>query len=265
MGVTTIDATASPADPRLASPASMAFFLGNPPQQMQIFTGTVAIHRVSNRNVEHETINVILGHTTSHAQTTSKVDMASFFNSDSEFLFAVDANRVDIEPGTGLITLVTDIGVQGNSSTFERFTYQVQVLSDPVQTTISGTIRWSESLGSPSPGALAGGALFRVDAGVFTTPPGGVPQMTNPIHGFSHGTPVHAGGLWAVAYRIDKVPLGPVNVVLPALVDGTLTNLLPGATSNSFHFAPPTTIQLTLAAPSAVNVDFEMLLDVGPR
>lgn len=265
MGVTTIDATASPADPRLASPSSMAFFVGNPPQQMQIFTGTVAIHRRSDRSVEHETVNVILGSTTAHAQTTAKVDMASFFNSDSEFLFAIDANRVTIDPDTGLITLSTDLGVQGNSSTFERFTYQVQVLSDPVQTTISGTIRWAESLATPSPGALAGATMFSVDAGVFTTLPGGVPRMTNPTHGATRGVPVLAGGLWAVAYTIENVPLGPLNVVLPALLDNVLTNLQTGLTAGSFYFAPPTSIQLTQAMPSAVKVDFEMLPRMEPR
>jgi hypothetical protein len=83
--------------------------------------------------------------------------------------------------------------------------------------------------------------------------------------GFSHGNPVLAGGSWAVAYQIDNVPLGPSNVVRPVLLPNELTNLPAGTTVNFFYFAPPTTIQLTLAAPSAVGVDFEMLLDAGPR
>jgi hypothetical protein len=241
----------------------LAFFVGNPPQQMQIFTGTVAIHRKSHRKVEHETIRVVLGSTTSHAQACSKVDLASITNSDSEFIFAVDTNTVEIDASTGLITLVTEIGVQGTDSIFERFSYHVEVLSDPVDTLIAGTIRWSESLGAPSPSALAGQPLFRVDAGVFTTPPGGTPHMQVARSGFSHGNPVLAGGTWAVAYQIDNVPLGPSNVVLPVLLPNELTNL--PATVNFFYFAPPTTIQLTLAVPSAVGVDFEMLLDAGPR
>ncbi|HEV7580920.1 MAG TPA: hypothetical protein VGO77_11025 [Mycobacterium sp.] len=265
MGLTTIDATSIPPDSRLNSPASLAFFVGNPPQQMQIFTGTVAIHRKSHRKVEHETIRVVLGSTTSHAQACSKVDLASITNSDSEFIFAVDTNTVEIDASTGLITLVTDIGVQGTDSIFERFSYHVEVLSDPVDTLIAGTIRWSESLGAPSPSALAGLPLFRVDAGVFTTPPGGTPHMQVARSGFSHGNPVLAGGSWAVAYQIDNVPLGPSNVVRPVLLPNELTNLPAGTTVNFFYFAPPTTIQLTLAAPSAVGVDFEMLLDAGPR
>lgn len=265
MGLTNIDATSIPADGRLNSPASIAFFVGNPPQQMQIFTGTVAIHRKSHRSVQHETVRIMLGHTTSQAQACCKVDLASITNSDSEFIFAVDTNTVEIDVSTGLITLVTDIGVQGTDSIFERFSYHVQVLSDPVDTLIAGTVRWSESLGAPSPGALAGQPLFRVDAGVFTTPPGGTPHMQGARSGFSHGKPVLAGGIWAVAYQIDNVPLGPNNVVLPVLLPNELTNLPAGATANSFYFAPPTTIQLTLAAPSAVGVDFEMLLDAGPR
>ncbi|AGB26960.1 hypothetical protein Mycsm_06856 (plasmid) [Mycobacterium sp. JS623] len=261
----TIDATSTPPDSRLNSPASLAFFVGNPPQQMQIFTGTVAVHLKSHRSVTQQKVGVILGSTTLQAQACSKVDLASITNSHSEFIFAVDTNTVEIDPSTGLITLVTDIGVQGTDSIFERFTYHVEVLSNPVDTLIAGTVRWSESLGAPSPSALAGQPLFRVDAGVFTTPPTGTPQMQAPRSGFSHGKPVLTGGTWAVAYQIDNVPLGPTNVVLPTLLPNELTNLPAGATDNSFHFAPPTTIQLTLAAPSAVGVDFEMLLDAGPR
>jgi hypothetical protein len=265
MGVTTIDATSIPPDGRLNSPASLAFFVGNPPQQMQIFTGTVAIHLKSHRSVEQEKFRIVLGSTTSHAVACSKVDVASITNSDSEFIFAVDTNTVEIDSVTGIITLVTDIGVQGTDSIFERFSYHVEVLSDPVNTLIAGTIRWSESLGSPSPSALAGQPLFRVDAGVYTTPPGGSPHMQVARTGFSHGHPVLAGGTWAVAYQIDHVPLGPSNVVLPVLLPNELTNLPAGATDNSFHFAPPATIQLRLSAPAAVGVDFEMLLDSGPR
>jgi len=107
MGLTTIDATSIPPDGRLNSPASLAFFVGNPPQQMQIFTGTVAIALKSRRKVEHETVRIVLGSGTSHAKACSKVDLASITNSDSEFIFAVDTNTAEIDAVTGIITLVT--------------------------------------------------------------------------------------------------------------------------------------------------------------
>lgn len=242
----------------------MAFFVGNPPQQMQIFTGTVDIEKRSHRTVEHETVRIILGSTTSFARSTSKVDLATISNSDSEFIFAVDRNTVEIDIGTGLITLVTDIGVQGTDSTFQRLTYHVQVLSDPVGTLVAGTIRWSESIASPSAGALAGKHIFNVNAGVFTTPPGGTPHLNIASGGTTWGIPVKAGGFWFVAHQIDKVPLGPNFSIVPALI-GELTNLPVGASLNSFHFMPQRNVQLSLAAPSAVGVDFEMLLDEGPR
>jgi hypothetical protein len=264
MGVTVIDATAMPLDTRLASPASMAFFAGNPPQQMQIFTGMVDIEKRSHRSVEHETVRIILGSTTSNARSTSKVDIATISNSDSEFIFAVDRNTVEIDSVTGIITLVTDIGVQGTDSTFQRFTYHVQVLSDPVDTFVAGTIRWRESLATPSAGALAGKHIFGVNAGIFTTPAGGAPHLNIASSGTTRGTPVLAGGFWVVAYQIDNVPLGPSYSIVPGLL-GELTNLPAGASLNSFHFTPQRNVQLSLATPSAVGIDFEMLLDQGPR
>lgn len=266
MGVTPIDidATVTPPDPRLGSPSSMAFLVGNPPQQMQIFTGTVNIDLGSYRTVEHATVRIALGFTTSFARATSKVDLATIYNSASEFLFAVDANSVEIDHVTGLITLVTDIGVQGTKSVFYRITYHVQVLSDPVNTLVAGTIRWSESLAMPTAKALAGTPIFSVSAGTYSTAPGGTPHLNIARIGTQRGIPVKAGGFWHVAYQIDDVPLGPNFSIVPVL-QGELQDIPVGATLDSFAFTPQRSVQLGLSDPSAVGVDFEMLIFEGPR
>lgn len=272
MGVTptpiAIDATVTPPDPRLGSPSSMAFFVGNPPQQMQIFTGTVNIDLGSYRAVEKANVRIALGWTTSFATTTSKVDLATIYNSDSEFLFAVDANSVEIDHPTGLITLVTDIGVQGTKSVFYRFAYHVQVLSDPVNTLVAGTIRWSESLATPTTQALFGtpifAPIFSVTAGTFSTAPGGTPHLNPARTGTQRGIPVKADGFWHVAYQIDDVPLGTNFSIVPKLL-GQLKNMPVGATLDSFAFTPQRSVQLGLSSPSALGVDFEMLIFEGPR
>ena len=219
-------------------------------------------------HTEHETVTVLLGGaTTRNFQYTAKADLAAIFNSDSEFIFAVDSCLVKVDEHSGAISLIVEIGVQGKKSNLLRFSYHVQVLSDPVDTMISGTIRWRENLGSPSAGAQAGQPMFRVDVGVYVVGSGGLggPQLRLCASGFSVGKAVRAGGFWAIAYQVHDVPLGPNFSVVPRLLPNELINLPPGATVDSFGFVSPTTVQLTPAMPAAVGVDFEMVLHQGPN
>jgi hypothetical protein len=194
--------------------------------------------------------------------------LAAIFNSDSEFIFAVDSSRVEVDD-SGAISLIVDIGVQGNKSSLLRFSYHVQILSDPVDTMISGTIRWREAIASPSAAAQAGQPIFKVDTGVAVLGSGeslgGLPQFQVARTGFSVGVPIRAGGFWASAYQIHDVPLGTTYKVIPALLPNQLVNLPPGANVNSFEFVTTQSVQLTLAIPTAIGVDFEMVLHQGPR
>ena len=71
-----------------------------------------------------------------------------------------------------------------------------------------------------------------------------------------------------MAYQIDDVPLGPEFSIVPALqpvLRDELENIPVGATLDSFAFTPQRSVQLGLSDPSAVGVDFEMLIFGSPR
>lgn len=246
----------------VASPSRISFFTGNPPQQMQIFSGVAVFELASDGRTEHDTVEVIIGFVRSrNIQFTAKADLASISNTDSEFIFAIDSTNVTLNEQTGEIRLVVNIGVQGDESTLLRFAYHVQVLSDVIDTLISGTIRWRENVATPT-----GQPIFKVVVGTFLTPPGGVPHLLPVASGTSEGKAIKAGGLWSVAYHVDNVPLGTSFNVVPSPFDMTsLSNFPPGANASSVAFVAPRSVTLTPATPIALGVDFEMIIPAGPR
>jgi len=245
----------------VASPSRISFFIGNPPQQMQVFSGVAVFELTSDGRTEHDTVEVIIGFVRSrNIQFTAKADLASISNTDSEFLFAIDNTNVTLNEQTGEIRLVVNIGVQGDDSTLLRFSYHVQVLSDIVDTLISGTIRWRENVATPHE------PIFNVVVGTFLTPPGGVPHMQPVASGTSEGKAIRAGGFWSVAYHVDNVPLGTSFNVVPSPANNmSLSNFPPGANASSVAFVTARSVTLTPAMPIALGVDFEMIIPQGPR
>lgn len=229
---------------------------------MQIFSGVAVFELASDGRTEHDTVEVIIGFVRSrNIQFTAKADLASISNTDSEFIFAIDSTNVTLNEQTGEIRLVVNIGVQGDESTLLRFAYHVQVLSDVIDTLISGTIRWRENVATPT-----GQPIFKVVVGTFLTPPGGVPHLLPVASGTSEGKAIKAGGLWSVAYHVDNVPLGTSFNVVPSPFDVTsLSNFPPGANASSVAFVAPRSVTLTPATPIALGVDFEMIIPAGPR
>jgi hypothetical protein len=245
----------------VASPSRISFFTGNPPQQMQVFSGVAVFELRSDGRTEHDTVEVILGFVRSrNIQFTAKADLASISNTDSEFIFAIDNTNVSLNEQTGEIRLVVNVGVQGNDSTLLRFSYHVQVLSDVIDTLISGTIRWRENVASPSREPI-----FKVVVGTFLTQPGGVPHM-QPVASGTFGKAIKAGGFWSVAYHVDNVPLGTSFNVVPSPFDMmSLSNFPPGVNASSMVFVTARSVTLTPAMPIALGVDFEMIIQQGPR
>jgi hypothetical protein len=245
----------------VVSPSNISFFTGNPPQQMQIFSGVAVFEFTSDHSVIHVTYEIILGFVRSRSiQFTAKADLASISNTDSEFIFAVDTTNVTLNEATGEIRLVVNIGVQGNKSTLLRFSYHVQVLSDIVDTLISGTIRWQENIATPHE------PIFNVVVGTFLTPPGGVPHMQPVASGTSEGNAIRAGGFWSVAYHVDNVPLGTFDVVPSPANNMSLSNFPPGVNASSMDFVTsPRSVTLTPAMPVALGIDFEMKIHEVPR
>jgi hypothetical protein len=261
------DATTVPPT-RVFTPSSISIYVGDPPRELLIFTGVADPEWDSQSNLDYADVVVKLGPpTTDNFQYTSTVSLASISNTDSAFDFSADQSTVVNQP-TGL-ELHVQIAVEGSSSTFSRFSYHVQVVSDLVKAKITGTIRWSQAaFGDPTSPALAGTAsIFEATAGawVFDPSAGGLGGSGSFVWKKLAGTltytpPKLGGGFWAVPYILSDVPLGTQMQVAPQLVGGMKTP------PRSPIFAPPPRfVTLTSGSPSASGMDFELLNSWGVR
>jgi hypothetical protein len=264
----TCDARSVPPN-AVASPGMISMFVGNPPRELMIFTGTAIVDWKSRSDLDRTSVVVLLpGLATPRFQWTSTASLASILNTDSDMLFAVDASSVVLGPGG--LELHMDIAVQGDDSVLHRISYHAQVLTDPVTAKIAGTIRWKRSLGDPIEAAMAphitGVNMFGVAAGAFVSTPGsgggfGSTKWIEAASTFTTSVPVLAGDTWAVAYVIENVPLGVQYAVVPALLDGVLTQALP----NPVFTPAPRYVELTPNDPAVTGVDFEMTAGGGVR
>jgi hypothetical protein len=144
------------------------------------------------------------------------------------------------------------------------------VLSDPIVGTITGTIRWAAFFGDPSDGVLNQGVpMFEVDVGVNVDNPGDLIGSTTfeaRASGYSTAAPKNYNGTWAVPYKIDNVPLGQPFVVQPKPPGPNLINVRDGYEGDNPEFNPSQrSVELTPTAPSAVGIDFDMLLPARPH
>ena len=261
----------------VAKPSRIDFYVGTPPRQMLIFTGVAIPEVVAQEEdltdlVWAEVIVKLGAVTTENFLYTCTVGLASISNEDSDFNFFADESSVIAPKSTGELELHVPVGVSGEPSSLHRLTYHVQVLSDPVTSMISGTIRWADLYGQPSPDVLSGATpMFTVVAGhtveLPAQDPPGFRQFRWEGHAFGHSTavPQNFGGTWAVPYVIKNVPLGVQFEVRPDPPAGHLINLPPG------YLLPPSfnpglrVVELTPAAPSAIGIDFDMLLVPEPK
>ncbi len=128
-------------DPNQVSSArTLDVFLGEPPRHMIIFTG-IAIPRLPSDDdddpapVTHETVIIKLGRSVAQPprddEWTATVGLTNLSNTESDLIFALDnvtALQVDEK---GELELVVDLGVQGDDSVLNSFSYQVTVLVVP--------------------------------------------------------------------------------------------------------------------------------------
>jgi hypothetical protein len=216
-------------------------------------------------DVDRKTLVVKLGVTTTpHFQATASVALAAISNTDSDFVFAADDSRIRSDP-QGQLELEVDLALMGDESGLLRLSYHVQVLSDPLPSFVSGSIRWSDQLGAPTLAAQAGDQpLFRVAAGRFVQDVGG---------GFSLGknhwieraqtwssVPRHVDGMWAAGYILRGISFHERLQILPALQTGVLDRPMAGYQA---AFQPSREIELSPSVPALTDVDFEMSLSGG--
>ena len=270
----TLDAGAQP-PVGVANPAKIEFFVGTPPRRMVIFSGVAVTNfRTDDEdNVAWEDVVVRLGDTTTENFTyTSTVGLASLSCDDSNFNFFADTSRVDADPLTAELLLHVPLGVSGDPGSLNRFSYHVQVLSDPIIGSVMGLIRWTDFFGTPSQGVLDGTTpMFTVEAGVTVeiTKPGDVFRSFRwdaRKTGTTTSPPRNLGGIWVVPYEIDLVPLGTALEVRPDSPGAAFASKQPGGFETTPKFVPSVrVVELTMSGPSATGVDFDMIFDPLPR
>ena len=121
----------------VSSPRNLEVFLGNPQRKMMIFTGIAVAHLFSDDDdddnpVQHETAVIKLGQIVTQApkdgEWTAAVGLTNITNTESDFIFALDAIPSLKMGHGGELELWVNIGVQGDDSTLVSFSYQVTAL-----------------------------------------------------------------------------------------------------------------------------------------
>jgi hypothetical protein len=258
----------------VANPAQIEFYIGNPPRQMLIFSGVgvTDLYAEEEDPVIWREVAVKLGaSTTPNFQYTSTVGLASITCDDSDFNFFANKSSVIADAMTGELELHATLAASGDPGTLNRFSYHVQVLSDPVVGSIMGTIRWADFYGQPSADVLDDGLppMFEVDAGITVDDPSSpisLPKFERRVTGYSTAIPKNYNGTWVVPYKIDNVPLGQLFVVQPKPPGANLVNT-PGNYEGEHPYFNPSqrAVELTPTAPAAVGIDFDMLLPERPK
>jgi hypothetical protein len=258
---------ATPAYPdEVASPRSLTFFVGNPPRQMQIFSGIAIPNWDSQELLDFKDVLVHFnvpapdGNFPDDWEYTATASLAHIDASgDNDFTFLTEECQVLKDENTGELLLYVKIAVLGSPAHLVRFSYHVEVLSKvPVQGSIFGTIRWNSAFGD-----LGGGPMFKVGPATFVAAGLGGGGFTGWVWDdqFTIETPEHpkhVGNMWLVPYSITGLPLNRDLNIRPDLLPGTLIGLPAGFDPNP-AFAPISyPVTLTPSAPAAVGIDFEM-------
>ncbi len=199
-------------------------------------------------------------------QSTVHTGLASIANDDTEWVFATDESRVEVD-AAGDLVLVTNLAVMGEPSGLHRFSYQVVATTRVVVAEISGVAAWPTAWFRPAntdPSALAGRVTVVANERTVT-PLGG------PFGGTEeHLVPVTPGQVYAVSigerectasYRISEPPRGrELKVVVTAhgFDAPDYVSFNPVTPNGDIH-------TLTTAQPVRGNVDFRADAFVGPR
>ncbi|WP_327108315.1 hypothetical protein [Nonomuraea glycinis] len=198
-------------------------------------------------------------------QSTVHVGLASIANDDTEYVFATDEARLDVDDA-GELVLVTHLALMGEPSILNRFSYQVVLTTRVVVTEITGTISWPTAWFRPTSAGPAGvSGVFGVMANERTTTQAG-PPLGGEIE---HLRPVTPGEIVSVTiaedtcratYRISEPPKG---MQLKVTVKQNGLNG-PGEISIAPVVPDGDRMTLSVAQPSRTGVDFIASSFVGP-
>jgi len=107
------------------------------PRQLLIFTGIAASRWDSAGSLDPLTVIVKLGpilpEPPKEHDWTATVGLSNLVNTDSDFLYALNAVSVDTDPVTRELRLTVDLAVQGDGgvAALNSFTFQATVLTEP--------------------------------------------------------------------------------------------------------------------------------------
>src|SRR5690348_10941854 len=130
----------------VSSPGHLTFFVGNPPRQMQIFSGIAIANWDSQERLDFADVFVHLNVPTpgrypddwEYTATTSLAHIDA--DGDEDFTFLTDECSVVADENTGELGLYAKIAVLGTPAHLVRFSYHIEVLSKiPVQGLVMGT------------------------------------------------------------------------------------------------------------------------------
>lgn len=242
--------------------------LGEANRQMMIFSG-IAIPDWSVNDDGHtynETATVNLRRTVlAVEQATISIGLASITNDDSTFLFAADSAGLDIDPQSQELLLTVNMALRGSNTGLDRFGYQLVTIVTTQTTGISGTIRWAKAVFDASQTTATQVAqMFLIAANLVTviTPPVGFvyDQYTPLAYGVTTGFSTD-GDDFVVPYEIPGAPYNQPLVVTVTI--GTLFQA--SGIAGAVQTSGPDPVFLTLAQPTAADVDFRIGVGIIPK
>jgi hypothetical protein len=254
---------------QVASASSLEALIGEPAKRLFIFSGIAIPNFWTNHDEETRSDEVIvrLGvFVSSIDRAAVHVGLAHIANDETAFAFGVNANQLEVEPGTGELLLRVFVTALGEETLIRRFGYHVVAHVRTVAARISGTIALPKNIldVADMPDAEVA-SLFRITANTQETikpPP--------PAFSYFKYTPVATGQTQVVRqspdtcfidYKIDGCPFNAALYVEVAL-QGRLA-AIPGVGVG--QTAGPRPVVLTNIQPDASGVDFGIGRIPGPR
>lgn len=255
---------------QVSSASSFEVLVGEPSRQLLVMSGIAipAFWTNHDEEVNRTEIVVHLGVFVARLEhATAHVGLASIANDETNFLFALDNARVELDPRSGELLLKVDAALLGEETWLHRFGYQIVAHVHRVAARISGTIRLPRDIldieGWSTPDVAS---LFVISANrIEQLPPSGsgmqfVTEKLIPVaHGHIERVRTDDGDAY-VDYAIDSCPFN-----VPLRVEVELVGRLDLPSVGVGQTAGPRPVVLSASQPSATGVDFGVGRFRGPN
>lgn len=246
-------------DPKqVSSPSSFEAHVGEPAKRLLIFSGIAIPEFWTNHDEEVNTQDIVVhlnAFVSSLDKAVSHVGLASIANDETNFLFALDVSKVELDQ-SGELLLHVWASILGEETLIHRFGYQVVAHVHPVAARIAGTISVPrEILDIEGWDAGAIGGLFDITANRTDKSTSGpfIVETLVPMAWGVTGAVRSSPQANFVDYTIDACPF---NVALT--VDVKLRNELVISGVAVGQVAGPRPVTLTTNQPDATGVDFSV-------